>query len=199
MTNESQAHISADDVLIRSQLTPNPRALKFVINHPVKRSGKVNYRNKEEAQGITLVESIFDLENVVQVFLFQNTITVTHNGSWDNEELRDQVEPVVKTRLPIHDPGFLTPLEKEAIAKKKKKENLPPELKEIEEILDRTIRPGLQADGGDLEVIEYKHPELFVSFEGACGSCPSSVMGTLQAIQSIMQAEFREDVQVIPE
>ncbi len=195
----SSNHISSEDVLVRSQLTPNPHALKFIVNHPLKKVGKVTYRNLEEAANITLVEDIFNLENVVQVFIFQNTITVTHNGEWDNSELKSFIEPIIKTRLPIHNPSFQTPEEIAAQNKVKNRKELSPELQEIEEIFDRTIRPGLQADGGDLTVTEYNHPELYISFEGACGSCPSSLMGTLQAIQGILQNEFHEDIQVIPE
>lgn len=195
----SNTHISSEDVLVRSQLTPNPHALKFIVNHPLKKEGKVTYRNLEEAANVTLVEDVFNLENVVQVFIFQNTITVTHNGEWDNSELKNFIEPIIKTRLPIHNPSFKTPEEVAAQNKLKNRKELSPELQEIEEILDRTIRPGLQADGGDLTVTDYEHPELYIAFEGACGSCPSSLMGTLQAIQGILQNEFHEDIQVIPE
>lgn len=187
------------EVLVRSQLTPNPHAVKFIVNQTLKQSGKVTYRGLEEAAGVTLAEDIFNLENIVQIFLFQNTMTVTHNGEWDNTDLKTFVEPIIKTRTPEHDSNFKTPDELAAEKKVKDRDNYSPERKEIEEILDRTIRPGLQADGGDLEVTEYKHPELYITFEGACGSCPSSVMGTLQAIQGILQNEFHEDIQVIPE
>ncbi len=191
--------ISSDNVLVRSQLTPNPHALKFIVNHPVKKDGKVTYRSFTEATNIALVEDIFNLENIAQIFLFQNTLTVTHNGQWDNNELKNFVEPIIKTRLPTHDPSFQTPEEIKACEKLKSRKGFSSQRQEIEKILDKTIRPGLQADGGDLEIIEYKHPELFISFEGACGSCPSSVMGTLQAIQGILQNEFHKDIQVIPE
>ena len=188
-----------DEILVRSQLTPNPHAVKFIVNKPLKRTGKVTYRALSEAEGVELVENIFNLENIVQIFLFQNTMTVTHNGEWDNDELKSFIEPLIKAKASTHDSNFKTPDEILADKKKKDRDNFSPARKEIEHILDRTIRPGLQADGGDLEVTEYKHPELYITFEGACGSCPSAVMGTLQAIQGILQNEFHEDIQVIPE
>lgn len=191
--------IDENEVLVRSQLTPNPHAVKFIVNQTLKKIGKVTYRGLEESSGVALAEDIFNLENVVQIFLFQNTMTVTHNGEWDNTELKAFVEPIIKIRAAEHNPNFKTPDELAAEKKLKDRDNFSPERKEIESILDRTIRPGLQADGGDLEVTEYKHPELYITFEGACGSCPSSVMGTLQAIQGILQNEFHEDIQVIPE
>jgi len=75
--------MSTQEVMIRAQRTPNPHAMKFIINQPLKKSGKVTYRSHDEAAGVAMVEDIFNLENIVQVFLFQNTMTVTHNGEWD--------------------------------------------------------------------------------------------------------------------
>ena len=58
------------------------------------------------------------------------------------------------------------------------------------------LRPTLQADGGDLQVLEMKGNILTVRYEGACGSCPSSQAGTLEAIEGILRTEFREDIRV---
>lgn len=49
----------------------------------------------------------------------------------------------------------------------------------VEEALDR-IRPALQADGGDVELLEIDVPVARVKMVGACGGCPMSMM-TLKA------------------
>ncbi|MEZ4871765.1 MAG: NifU family protein [Bdellovibrionales bacterium] len=59
--------------------------------------------------------------------------------------------------------------------------------------MDRTIRPGLQADGGDLEILEFKDNEIKILYMGACGDCPSAMMGTLDAIQNILRHELGND------
>ena len=61
--------------------------------------------------------------------------------------------------------------------KKMARSQLSPEVQKIETILDETIRPGLQGDGGDLAVIKYEDNKLYVHYEGACGTCPSSTSG----------------------
>ncbi|MCJ7611999.1 MAG: NifU family protein, partial [Candidatus Aminicenantes bacterium] len=38
------------------------------------------------------------------------------------------------------------------------------------------IRPGLQADGGDVELVEVKDGVVKVKLTGACGGCPMSQM-----------------------
>jgi len=49
----------------------------------------------------------------------------------------------------------------------------------VEDALDR-IRPALQADGGDVELLEIDAPIARVKMVGACGGCPMSMM-TLKA------------------
>lgn len=184
--------LSPDDVLVRTQLTPNPYALKFVINAPVKSEGKATFSSPIEAEGLPLVYNIFLVDGVKQVHLFQNTVTVTHTGELESGDLAEQVISVIRTRLAVHDPGFgpAAPAEQAA----KSHANRSPEIQAIEEILDRTIRPGLQADGGDIEVMSFENNELRILYQGACGGCPSSMMGTLDAIQGILRQELANDL-----
>ncbi len=95
--------------------------------------------------------------------------------------------------MPVHDPKLGVKESREAA-----RDNLPEDVRKIEEILDRTIRPGLQGDGGDIEVVKYENNHLLVRYEGACGSCPSSTTGTLMAIEGILRDEFNPDIQVTP-
>lgn len=182
------------DVMVRTLPTPNPSAIKFIVNAPLKATGKATFYKKEDGEGLPLVESLFVLPEVLQVHIFENVMTVTFLESAINtDELSEQVTSVIKTRLPVHDPAFKMPDEKEM---KKIRDNLSPEMLQIEEILDRTIRPGLQADGGDLEVLSYANNTLIINYQGACGTCPSSMYGTLDAIQSILQEEFNPELRV---
>jgi Fe-S cluster biogenesis protein NfuA len=71
-------------------------------------------------------------------------------------------------------------------------------VQKINEVLDRMIRPALQGDGGDIEVIDYKDNVLTVFFQGACGGCPSSTAGTLSAIEATLREEFNPQIQVVP-
>jgi Fe-S cluster biogenesis protein NfuA len=197
MTNDTA---TMDEVKVRPQATPNPHAIKFIVNQTLKQTGKVSYRSLDEVQeGMPIVASIFNLNNISQIFIFQNTMTVTHNGEWDNEELKGFVAPIIKTQFKDFDTNFKTPEEIKEEQKKEKRKEQSPDIQSLEAILDRTIRPGLRADGGDIEINDYDHPELYVTFQGACGNCPSSTMGTLQAIQGILSTEFKDDIQVIPE
>lgn len=180
------------DVKLLVQSTPNPNALKFVINQPVKMEGKAAFKSMAEAEKVPLAQAVFSVANVVEVYFFDNYITVTQDGNVDWDEMEDQIRQVILEKMPDHDPDFAfeTPAEEKPITPDL------PEIGVIEEILDRTIRPYLQMDGGDLSIIDYKDNTLFISYQGACGSCPSSTMGTLQAIENILKDEFNPEIMV---
>jgi NFU1 iron-sulfur cluster scaffold homolog, mitochondrial len=192
-TNENSSHQNSQDVLIRVQATPNPNAWKFVLDRPVLVDGKASYSNIEEAAHNHLAKSLFEVAGVRQVHYFQNVITVTHQFDMDPEEMKTAVCAVIQTRMAVHNPNQTVVDEK-----KMARQNLSPDVQKIEEILDRTIRPGLQGDGGDIDVIKYEDNKVYVSYQGACGTCPSSTTGTLMAIEGILRDEFDPAVEVIP-
>ena len=68
----------------------------------------------------------------------------------------------------------------------------------IEELFDKAIRPALMSDGGNLELDLVKGNEVVISFQGACGTCPSSAGGTLRGIERAIQQNVFEDAVVIP-
>lgn len=191
-----QGHIpvSAQDIVVRIQPTPNPNALKFVTNVAVKSQGKAAFARPSEGLGIRLAEDLFKLDGVRQLHFFENVVTVTYADDADVDTLRLEVTAVLQSRLPVHDPNFLNEDER----KKVDRSNLSPELRQIEEILDNTVRMYLQGDGGDIDVVALTGKQLEVRYQGACGTCPSSTAATLDAIQGILQEQFDPDIQVVP-
>ncbi len=61
----------------------------------------------------------------------------------------------------------------------------------IKEILE-SIRPALQADGGDVEYIDYNDGVVTVRLMGACGSCPMSTMTLKQGIETRIMSQIPE-------
>jgi len=61
----------------------------------------------------------------------------------------------------------------------------------IQEVLDE-IRPTLQADGGDVEFIDFHDGVVTVRMTGACGNCPMSLMTLKNGIEARMKAKIPE-------
>lgn len=176
------------------QSTPNPNALKFVLNAPVRTAGNWTYKSARECEGNPLAAALFALDaGVKEVYFFDNYITVTQDGSADWEALEEKIRVVILERIGSHDPDFQASRPEQNFSTAV---NESPEMAQINEILDQTVRPALQMDGGDIQLIDYKDNTLRVFYQGACGSCPSATMGTLKAIENILKDQFNPDVVV---
>lgn len=66
----------------------------------------------------------------------------------------------------------------------------------VRAVLDK-VRPNLQADGGDVELVEVT-PEgvVKVRLKGACRGCPMSQMTLKRGIESAIKGEVPEVVRV---
>lgn len=63
---------------------------------------------------------------------------------------------------------------------------------QVEQALDR-IRPALQQDGGDLELIDVTDDgTVKIKLTGACGSCPMSQMTLKMGIEQRLREEVPE-------
>lgn len=180
---------------VHIQDTPNPNAVKFISRYTVKSEGKSNYHNREEAAGNPLAEKLFELAGVTQVFFFDNYITITKDPQVDWHELGEDVVELLQKELPEHDPNYVDDAETENPPVDRS--TLSPEVREVEEILDESIRPALAADGGGLEVVERKDNIVYIRYQGACGSCPSAIGGTLMAIQGMLREKLGPDIEVV--
>ncbi|RII26144.1 MAG: hypothetical protein CXR30_17455 [Geobacter sp.] len=68
---------------------------------------------------------------------------------------------------------------------------------EVEKVLEM-VRPGLQADGGDVELIEVTEDGIVkVRLKGACGSCPMSTMTLKMGIERAMKERIPEVKEVV--
>ena len=57
---------------------------------------------------------------------------------------------------------------------------------EVEKVLD-SIRPALQADGGDVELVDVEGGVVKVRLTGACGGCPMATMTLKGGIEAALK------------
>lgn len=66
----------------------------------------------------------------------------------------------------------------------------------VEEVLNR-IRPALQADGGNVELVDVVDGVVSVRLKGACGGCPMSQMTLKMGIERLLKKEIPEIKSVV--
>lgn len=67
---------------------------------------------------------------------------------------------------------------------------------EVETVLEQ-IRPNLQADGGDVELVDVTDGIVKVRLTGACSGCPMSTMTLKHGIERILKDRISEVKEVV--
>jgi Fe-S cluster biogenesis protein NfuA len=189
------------------QPTPNPNAFKFLVDAPLAKPGQtLAYARPEQARQDVLAQGLFAIPDVETLFFCDNFVTVSMTGKADWRAVSEQVTRLLESHIPdaapaggcghdhgghpahhAHDYDPLAHLPKGGD---------PELLAKINALLDDRVRPALAGDGGGLQVMGLDGKTLFIRYQGACGSCPSSTSGTLMAIQNLLQSEIDEELVV---
>lgn len=61
----------------------------------------------------------------------------------------------------------------------------------VREVIEK-IRPALQMDGGDIEIVAIEEPNLKVTLTGACHGCPSAVYTLYQGVYGELKRSIPE-------
>lgn len=170
-------------------LTPNPQALKFILNEKLLKAETRQFSNKEEAQQDPLAKGIFEIDGVASVFYMDKFVTIekTREAGWGQVQ-----RPFI---------NFLKTFDKNSIPEEKGVN--PPDVNtdelmvKINEILDQRVRPALAGDGGGLQVLGIDGFKVKIRYQGACGTCPTAISGTLMAIEGLLKRDINPAIEVV--
>ncbi len=180
------------------QETPNPNAVKFILKEPVSHGTSHSFKSPEDGADDKLARSLFDIGNVLSVFYMDKMLTVekTDEAEWDEllPELAVPIRAADAVQVTNGNGKSAAASVGGSIAAAASDD---PKLSQINGLLDERIRPYLAGDGGWLEVLELEDNTLKIRYEGACGSCPSSMTGTLMAIENMIKEEIDPEISVV--
>ena len=176
--------------------TPNPNAVKFILREPVSNGVAKQYGSADLAENDSLAKSLFDVGHVVSVFYMDRMITVEKDDEGDWDELLPTLAVPIRAAeaVNVSSAAAAGAAVGGAIAAVTSDD---PRLLKINEILDEKVRPALMGDGGYLEVLGLNEHTLSIRYQGACGSCPSSLTGTLMAIEGMLKQEVDPELEVV--
>ena len=181
------------------QETPNPNAVKFILKEPVSHGTSHSFDSAEKAAGDKLALSLFEVGDVVSIFYMDKMITVEKTDEADWDEILPILAVPIRAAESVatsngNGNGNAANAVGGAIAAAVSDN---PIIAQINELLDERIRPYLASDGGWLEIVSLEGKTLTIRYEGACGSCPSSLTGTLMSIENMIKEEIDEEIEVV--
>lgn len=175
--------------------TPNPNAVKFILREPVSNGVAQQFSSQAQAEKDPLANSLFEVGNVVSVFYMDRMITVEKDAEGDWDELLPRLAVPIRAAPSVSAPAAAAAAAVGGAIAAVTSDD--PRLLKINEILDEKVRPYLMSDGGYLEILSLKDHTLTIRYQGACGTCPSSLTGTLMAVEGMLKQEIDPDLEVI--
>ncbi len=180
------------------QETPNPNAVKFILKEPVSHGTSHSFDTVEKAADDKLAKSLYEVGEVVSVFYMDKMITVEKTDETEWDELLPMLAVPIRAAESVASNGNGNSSAAKSVGgaiAAAVSDN--PVIAQIEELLDERIRPYLASDGGWLEILDLEDHTLKIRYQGACGSCPSSLTGTLMAIENMIKEEIDDQIEVV--
>ncbi len=183
------AHIGL--MLIQTETTPNPAALKFTAGETVMASGTRDFATPEDAEASPLAEAIFSTGEVEGVFFGRDFISVTAAPGVEWHHLKPQIIEILLDHFSSGAPLFRTGSAAGIhIAPEPGFEDRPEDseiVAQIRELIETRVRPAVAQDGGDIVYRGFREGKVYLAMQGACSGCPSSTMTLKQGIESLLR------------
>lgn len=197
--------IAKSTVMLYTEQTPNPEALKYVTNRLLYR-GIADFKEKDlAAEWSPMANSLMELPYVKSVYFNNNYVTVTKEFNYDWAEimlkLKEFIKEFVENGGMAVKEGFAEYMEKmtaESNAEQFIGEN--GEIaKRVKDLIDTYVKPAVEMDGGNIEFKAFENGRVFVTMQGSCSGCPSSTVTLKAGIEGMLKRMIPEVTEVVQE
>ena len=179
-----------EKIKIHTEGTPNPNALKFIVNRIILENTSMNFPAVEKSKDSPLAEKLFRIHNVEEIFFGRDFITILKNQAAGWEGIYEKAIEIITDHLSSGEQIVLNmELKKQIISNETEQK--------IHEILDNQIRPAVASDGGDVIFDSYEDGILRLHLQGSCSHCPSSIMTLKAGIEALLKREIPELKEVV--
>ena len=184
------------NMFIQTQDTPNPQSLKFLPGRNVLEKGTLDFPKPSSAFCSPLAKLLFRVEGVRAVFFGPDFITITkvddESVEWKvlKPEIFATIMDFFASGLPLVNENAKPSVDTEIL------EDDDDTVAMIKELLDTRIRPTVQEDGGDVIYMGFDDGVVKLRMQGACTSCPSSIVTLKNGVQNMLQFYIPEVVAV---
>jgi|SRR5699024_5710144 len=188
-------------VLLYTERTPNPEALKYVTNTMLFR-GTADFQEEDLAKEYSpMATELFEFPYVKGVYISNNFVTVTKELNYGWEDIMLQIKNFIKEYIEsgktIIDASFEAYLaEQEALRREKEGAAYTGDEGEIvariKELIETYVKPAVATDGGNIEFESFEDGVVSVLLQGACSGCPSSLVTLKAGIEGMLKRMIPE-------
>jgi Fe-S cluster biogenesis protein NfuA len=180
-------------MFIQTELTPNPKTVKFIPGEEVSPQKNITYKDILEAENSPLAKRLFLIDGVDSVFLGSDFISIhkTDDFEWQvlkplilsqimqhymsNEKVINEIKETAQVEVNAEDKDIVT---------------------QIEELLETRVRPSVAGHGGDIVFHGYSDGVVELGLRGSCSGCPSSMATLKMGVENMLKHYIPEITEV---
>jgi NFU1 iron-sulfur cluster scaffold homolog, mitochondrial len=203
--NKGGAIINVDEnkakkqpITVYGESTPNPSALKFVVNKMITKNA-VEFKNIDQSAPSPLATELFKFPYVKEIFIDENYISVTKYdiNEWQDitMELRTFIKQYIENGGTVLDENLIQTIVKDEKTKDESFDSLDETSQKIINILEEYVKPAVAADGGNILFDSYDELSKVVKviMQGACNGCPSSTFTLKSGIENMLKSMLNDN------
>jgi Fe-S cluster biogenesis protein NfuA len=185
-------------ITVYGESTPNPAALKFVVNKMITKNA-IEFKNIDQSAPSPLATELFKFPYVKEIFIDENYISVTKYdiNEWQDitMELRSFIKQFIENGGIVLDENLIQNIVKDEKTKDESFDSLDETSQKIINILEEYVKPAVAADGGNIVFDSYDESSKVVKviMQGACNGCPSSTFTLKSGIENMLKSMLNDN------
>jgi Fe-S cluster biogenesis protein NfuA len=177
-------------MFIQTQDTPNPDTLKFIPGVLVSENRAIAFATTVEANSCPLAQQLLEKEDVREVFMGYDFISITKRREANWDVLRPIALTIMTNFFLSTQPLFSearTSLNEQKNNNTTTQEDDGDVVTEIKALLAERVRPFVATHGGDITFQSFRDGTVYLQLFGACSGCPSSTMTLKAGIENMLR------------
>ena len=200
-----EAVATKSPVMLYTEQTPNPEALKYVTNRMLYR-GIADFKEKDlAATWSPMANSLMELPYIKSVYFNNNYVTVTKEFNYEWADVMLKIKEFIKSYVEqdgeVVKEGFAEYLQTaEAQNSATQFSGEHGEIaRKVKDLIDTYVKPAVEMDGGNIEFKAYDAGKVYVTMQGSCSGCPSSSVTLKSGIEGMLKRMIPEVTEVVQE
>ena len=188
------------EVSIEAKPLLNAQACQFILSTSVSDAG-VLVKRGQAVEDSVLLEKLFMINEIVEILIEDNIITLKKNGNSSWQSLGPQIAPAIRGSLKSEKPAISAKLIENLNKPVKEVELSDGELKnrieDVTRIIEKQVAPALAGHGGHVDLVKITGGQVHLSFGGGCQGCSQISVTVKDGIEKLLKAELPWMVEIV--
>lgn len=179
-------------ITVYGEMTPNPSALKFVVNIMLTKTS-ADFKSIDDTAASPLAKVLFNFPYVKEIYIHENYVSITKYDVYEWSDITLEIRTFIKEFLEnggqAIDEALIVATPEQQKQQITNFDTLDTTSQKIINILEEYVKPAVAADGGNILFQSYDPVEkrVKVVMQGACNGCPSSTFTLKSGIENMLK------------